>query len=283
MNPPTRLGDRSQPFWAIAGLALVVGIALLDVWTGYELAFSLFYLLPIALVTWFGGRRIGVATSVACALSWFVADAMAGHPYSTSVIAYWNTAIRFGVFLVVALLIAGLRVAHEHERALARTDSLTGAVNSRFFSELVHMEIDRSQRSGRPFTVAYVDLDNFKTVNDRSGHSTGDQVLCTTAASAKSQLRKVDIVARLGGDEFAFLLPETDQSEARVVIAKVQAGLLDEMRRNDWPVTFSIGVLTCVDLPATTDEMIRQVDELMYGVKNHGKNAVNYSLFVRPS
>ncbi|MFA4915140.1 MAG: GGDEF domain-containing protein [Syntrophales bacterium] len=108
------------------------------------------------------------------------------------------------------------------------------------------MEIERSQRHKHPFTVTYFDLDNFKTVNDRFGHSMGDNVLCTVVRYAKTHLRKMDIVARLGGDEFAFLLPETDQVQARVAISKIQISLLDEMYRNDWPVTFSIGVLTCI-------------------------------------
>ena len=241
----------------------------------------MFYLFPISLVTWFGGIRIGVATSVASDLSWFIADAISGHPYSHPAIPYWNTAIRFSVFLIVAMLMFALRKAYENEKGLARIDNLTGAANARFFSELVQMEISRSQRNKQPFTIAYVDLDNFKSINDHFGHSMGDKVLCTIAKQAKRHLRKVDVVARLGGDEFAFLLPETDQAEAQVAISKIQNHLLDEMRRNNWPVTFSIGVLTCINMSQkTTDELIRQADDLMYSVKNNGKNSICYSVYV---
>jgi diguanylate cyclase (GGDEF)-like protein len=83
----------------------------------------------------------------------------------------------------------------------------------------------------------------------------------------------------LGGDEFALLLPETDQSAAKVVIPKIQAGLLDEMRKNGWPITFSIGVLTCNHTPRTSDELIKQADALMYSVKNNGKNSISYSVY----
>lgn len=239
----------------------------------------MFYLLPISFATWFGGKRTGVAISLASAFSWFGADAVTGHTYSHPAIPYWNTAIRFGVFLVVTLLLAALRKAHENDLNLARIDNLTGAVNARFFTELIQTEIDRSQRNKRPLTVAYVDLDNFKSVNDNFGHSIGNKVLSTTVKHAISQLRKVDVVARLGGDEFAFLLRETDQAQARVAISKIQTGLLAEMRRNNWPVTFSIGVLTCINRPHTIDDLIKRADDLMYSVKKSGKNSISYSLY----
>jgi diguanylate cyclase (GGDEF)-like protein len=277
MNILTPLEKRSRALWAIVGFLLVFLIGLMDILTGYEFAFSLFYLLPISSATWFAGRRLGVTTSVVSAFIWFVSDVITGHPYSHPAIPYWNTAIRFGFFLITTLLLAALKQAHEHEKELARIDKLTGAVNRSFFSELVQMEIDRSQRFGHPFTLAYIDLDNFKAVNDHFGHSSGDKVLYTMVQQAKSQLRRTDVVARLGGDEFAFLLPETDQDAAQIVISKVQNSLLNEMHRNDWPVTFSIGVLTCINAPHTTDELIRQADDLMYSVKNNGKNSIGYS------
>lgn len=87
------------------------------------------------------------------------------------------------------------------------------------------------------------------------------------------------MIARLGGDEFAVLLPETSQESARVVVAKLQGGLLEEMRQNSWPITFSIGVLTCNAAPSTTDELVRIADDLMYSVKRDSKNALKYSTF----
>lgn len=278
MNVITRLEKRSLPFWAIVGLLLIVLVGVIDVLTGYELAFSLFYLLPISLTTWFVGRRFGVVSSIFSALVWFSADVTTEHHYSQTAILYWNTAIRFGFFLVTTLLLSALKKAYETERELARIDKLTGAVNRGFFSELVQMEIHRSQRFEHPFTLAYLDLDNFKTINDRFGHHIGDQVLRTTVQHAKLQLRNTDVIARLGGDEFAFLLPETDPSEARILISRVHRSLLDEMHRNNWSVTFSMGVLTCIDMPHSTDELIKQADELMYSVKNTGKNSIRYSV-----
>ena len=278
MNSMMRSGETSPLIWTIAGIALIAVTGVIDVLTGYELSFSLFYLIPVALTTWFAGTRNGIVISIASAASWFIADTVSGHHYSHPAILYWNTSIRFGFFLIVAMLLSALKKAHDHEKELARIDNLTGAVNARYFSELIQMEINRFQRNKHPFTVAYMDLDNFKLVNDHSGHNSGDLVLCTIVKQLKSQLRKVDVVARLGGDEFACLLPETDQAEARVAISKLRANLLQEMHRHNWPVTFSIGVLTCIELPQTIDELINQADRLMYAVKTSGKNSIRYSV-----
>ena len=163
---------------------------------------------------------------------------------------------------------------------MARIDYLTGAGNSRFLYNLVQLEIDRLQRYQHPLTLAYIDLDNFKTVNDRLGHAVGDQVLCAVVSSVKKNIRRTDSVARLGGDEFALLLPETNQESARVVLSKIQEDILEEMRINNWPVTVSIGVLTCPVAPPSTDALVSMADELMYSVKRDGKNGVKYSTYV---
>ncbi|HEY43301.1 MAG TPA: GGDEF domain-containing protein [Anaerolineae bacterium] len=279
MNLLANLENRSRPFMILLGFAIIGAIGLSDFLTGYEFAFSLFYVIPITLVTWLMGRRLGIMASLTSAFVWFGADAATGHPYSHPLIPIWNSLIRLSFFVIITLLLSTARNAMEREKELARTDSLTGAVNSRLFYELAQMEIDRSQRYEHPFTVAYFDLDNFKTVNDQFGHPTGDQVLRTVVCYIKAHLRKTDVIARLGGDEFALLLPETSQESARVAISKLQSGLLEEMEKNNWPVTFSIGVLMCNVAPHTADELVRKADELMYSAKRDSKNAIRYSTY----
>jgi diguanylate cyclase (GGDEF)-like protein len=212
-------------------------------------------------------------------LVWLVADVASGNLYSYPLVPVWNTLIRFIFFIITTLLISELRKAKEREGELARLDYLTGAVNSRFFYELAQREIDRSQRYQHPFTLAYIDLDNFKAVNDQFGHATGDQILRTLVSSARGFIRKTDTFARLGGDEFVLLMPETSQESAQSVISRLQSGLLEEMRQNNCPVTFSIGVLTCQAAPPTPNELVKMADNLMYSVKNDGKNAVKYATY----
>jgi diguanylate cyclase (GGDEF)-like protein len=261
------------------GFLLVAAVGILDHLTGPELFFSIFYLVPIFLVTWSAQRWIGIMISVASAVAWLIADFTSGATYSHPVIAYWNVSVRFGFFLIVTLLLSALKNTLDQERELARTDSLTGVANRRYFIELADMEINRARRYKHPFTVLYIDLDNFKTVNDRFGHSTGDALLRSVAKTTRNTIRVTDIVARLGGDEFAILLPETGPEPAEVISRKVQGANLEVMQKNEWPVTFSFGVVTFINPPATVDEMLKICDGLMYTSKNYGKNTINYQVF----
>lgn len=281
MNLLAILEKQSKPSYVLvlAGFVLTGLIGVVDFLMGYEMAFSVFYVLPVALVTWLTSRRLGLMTSLAGAFVWLGADVATGHPYSYPLIPIWNTLIRLAFFVIITLLLSALKRTTEREREFARIDNLTGAVNPRFFYDLAQMEIDRFQRYEHPFTLAYIDLDNFKTVNDQFGHPTGDQVLRIVASSARKYLRKTDVIARLGGDEFALLLPETNEESARVALSKIQDGLLEEMRLGNWPITFSIGVLTCSAAPHTTEELVRMADELMYSVKHDSKNSIKYSTY----
>ena len=87
------------------------------------------------------------------------------------------------------------------------------------------------------------------------------------------------MVARWVEMSSSYFFPETDQDAAQIAVSKIQCALLDEMRRNDWPVTFSIGALTCLDAQITTDEMIKRADALMYAVKDNGKNGIRYAVY----
>jgi diguanylate cyclase (GGDEF)-like protein len=140
-------------------------------------------------------------------------------------------------------------------------------------------EIARATRYPRPLTILYIDLDNFKSVNDHLGHVTGDGVLKSVAHTITRSIRTIDSVARLGGDEFTVLLPETPDQAAKVIAPRLQQALLGEMRNNHWPVTFSIGALTCYRPPLDVQQLIKLADQLMYSVKNTSKDAIVYSVY----
>jgi diguanylate cyclase (GGDEF)-like protein len=261
------------------GFVLIFTVGIVDFLTGYEIVFSLFYLIPISLITWLTSRRFGMVMSLLSAIVWLISDVAAENPYSHPVIYVWNTIMGFGFFIIVTLLLSTLKRALENERNLARTDYLTGAVNSRVFYDSLQTEINRSHRYKNPFTIAYIDLDNFKTVNDDFGHTVGDQALRFVVDQIRKHLRKTDVVTRLGGDEFALLLPETNQESAQVVLFKLQHDILSGMQQSNWPITLSIGVLTCIDAPSEAEEVIRMVDDLMYSVKHSSKNGIKYSTY----
>ncbi len=269
----------SRPFALITGIALIAAIGVLDYLTGYDYSFSVFYVLPIALITWIISRRFGLAASLISAAVWLIADMASRPPYTQSLIPVWNTLIRLSFFVIITLLLVALKRTLQIESELSRIDYLTGAVNSRFFYTLIQMEMDRFRRYPHPLTLVYIDLDNFKTVNDQFGHAAGDQVLCVVVSSLKNTMRSADTIARLGGDEFALLLPETNQDAACIAFAKFQNGLAELMRQNNWAITFSIGVLTCNANADSPDELLKIADELMYSVKRDGKNAQKFATF----
>ena len=277
MKVITSLEKLSKPVWIMGGLALLCGVGFLDYLTGTELSFSLFYLIPIAMLSWVTNGRIGIAISFISACIWLTVDVLSGVHYSNPAIYFWNAAIRFGFFLLAVLLLKTGK-ALEFERIIARTDYLTGAVNNRFFSEVMQQEIDRSIRYQHPLTIAFIDIDNFKVINDQFGHSTGDKVLEIVAGTMRKHLRKTDIVARVGGDEFAILLPEADTNVAQIAISKMQCEVLNEMKSNHWNVTFSIGVMTFNTPPDSADEALNITDKLMYSVKNNNKDDVCYAV-----
>ena len=272
------LRARGVLFW---GLASVVGVFLLgivDYLTGYEVSISLFYLAPIAAASWFVGRRTGFALSCLSAVVWFLADIASGHVYLTRWIYVWNLVARLGFFIVVTWLLDNLRESYRRERELARTDRTTGTANSRYFYEFAQLELERARRFGRPLSLAYLDIDDFKLINDRFGHAQGDEVLRVVSSSVQEHLRATDLVARLGGDEFGVLLTETDQAGAQAAVAKIQDAMLRQMQGQAWLVTISIGVVTFVTPPTSVDAMIRAADDLMYAVKADSKNGVRFEL-----
>jgi diguanylate cyclase (GGDEF)-like protein len=273
------LEDQSLFFWVISDIALVGLLGIVDYVTGNEYSFSLFYLIPIALITWYANPTLGVIIAILSATTWMIADIAAGQDFSHPIIHLWNTLIRFGFFTIVVYLLSELRKSQKAEQALARTDHVSGAINSRYFNELLEMELSRSRRYKHPFTLVYIDLDNFKQVNDKFGHMEGDKLIRFIVDELKLQLRNTDIVARLGGDEFAILFPEVGQPEAQVIMSKIYSYLTTQLMQQFSSVTFSAGAVTYIAVPESITETIRIADALMFTVKNSTKNDIRYSIY----
>jgi diguanylate cyclase (GGDEF)-like protein len=225
--------------------------------------------IPIILVTWFGGLWVGIMTSVAGTIVILSTDLVTGS--STS---YWDTGVRLGCFLMLTSVLSALKSYLEHEREFGRIDFLTGISNRRSFTELAEMEIHRARRYHHPFTVIYIDLDDFKMVNDRFGHAMGDKLLRSLAQALHKKIRTTDLVARLGGDEFGILLPETGPEIAELIVRRLRDVGASPMQKKGWPMPFSMGVVTFLEPPVSVDEMLITSDTVMYAAKKNGKHGI---------
>ncbi len=157
----------------------------------------------------------------------------------------------------------------------ALTDPLTELGNQRRFHDALRGELKRSDRTGRPFSVIFVDIDDFKDMNDRIGHVAADRVLVAVGDVVKKELRGSDLVCRWGGDEFIVILPETDRREAAVVAEKLRAAVQSSGACRG--ATVSIGIACCPEDGRDYDTLVTNADRALYISKQSGKNVVTAS------
>lgn len=170
---------------------------------------------------------------------------------------------------------AKLREARAELHYLAHTDSLTGLPNRAAFYDHLPQVLGQAERSGEQLAVMFIDLDNFKPINDNYGHEVGDQLLIQAAARLSEQLRTGDYVARIGGDEFVAVFPRLGrQEEAAAIAQKLIATLARpfEIMGHRCGIGVSIGIGFYPVCATTTDELVQLADHAMYRVKRSGKN-----------
>lgn len=271
---------RPEPAAVLVPALIALGIIVCaDFLTSYEYSLSPFYVLVILAVSWLCGLWWGALFAFLSVYSQIQIGLLVGHRFSEPLKFYLANGNKLFAYMVIALLAATARTLYERAKSAARMDYLTGITNSLGFYEKMSVEMARHRRNHIPFAVAYIDCDNFKKVNDRSGHSEGDRVLKTVGWTLKSKLREIDIVARLGGDEFALVLPQTGEISALKVISKVNQELNRAMAKHNWPITFSIGVGIFPQVPENIDRVIAFSDNLMYRVKSLGGNKVMHYVY----
>jgi diguanylate cyclase (GGDEF)-like protein len=259
---------------AVMGVFLLVAVAVGDFVIGPEFESSMFYVLPVTFFTWFVGRRTGLITAAISAAATLGVHRIESPHYAHPAVLYWNAFAWLGMYLLLVLMIAELRMLYERERHTSRTDVLTQIPNRRAFFDLLSAESSRARRYRLALTLAYLDVDHFKEVNDRFGHTAGDELLAMVAKTMRDSVRQADVIARIGGDEFAVLLPETPADSAVAVLHKLHASLDAAMREGNWPVTFSVGAVSFQPPPDSIPEIIGKADEALYAAKTSGRNRV---------
>jgi two-component system cell cycle response regulator len=164
-------------------------------------------------------------------------------------------------------------------RDLAIRDGLTGLYNHRYFHEFLAMEIARSPRHEKGFSLIFMDVDDFKHYNDTNGHLEGDNLLRSLAMVLNNRFRKMDLVARYGGEEFVILLPDTEQDEAQCLADEIRQHIEEYPFRNrenqpSGKMTVSIGVSSFPENGKEPITLIKEADEALYKAKQGGKNRV---------
>lgn len=262
---------RKATVWLVAvlGIAMIGGI---DYYTGVELRVFPLYYAPISLLAWHVGTRSALLAAALSAATWLGFNVLGGLEVSSVGIWIANTFVQGASFATVGFLIASLKGALTRERGLSRTDSLTSLLNRRAFFEDAEPVLSLCRRKRRPVTLAYIDLDNFKTVNDTFGHQAGDDVLCRVGAVLRASTRPSDLCARLGGDEFAVLLTEANADDAAAALQRLRVLLCAATDSVACPISGSIGAVTFLTIPHDMEEMVRAADDRMYAAKAEGKN-----------
>jgi len=262
---------RSRTSLMLMSLALVIGIGSIDYADYFSL--GLFYVAPIALVAWYVSRSAGVAFALLSALVWYFINSAVVPPQMDQAFLIWNGAVRFGFFMVISSLVSSLRQAYDQQKALALTDSLTGVLNGRAFKDQASIELMRARRNKYKVAILYLDLDNFKALNDSSGHFAGDLLLRNITIALASSLRSTDLLGRLGGDEFAVLLAGTSAPQVRATASRLQAAVLSVAPALEPPVTVTIGAVTS-DGFEDIESLLTRADNMMYQGKASSRGSI---------
>ncbi|MFN3286890.1 MAG: GGDEF domain-containing protein [Sphingomonadaceae bacterium] len=255
----------------LASVVAVVLVVLLDVHLGPGWSLGLFYSLPIAFIAWRLGRLAGLVAAIAAALGWHLfVELPAG---ADPALSLTGTLARAVSYMLVALLVAEMRLLFEHERGLARHDGLTGALVGRSFRDVLEREVAAARAGGRSLVLAYVDLDDFKQVNDRHGHDAGDEILCAFAGAARAALGPFDHLARIGGDEFVVLLVGHDGCERRA-IGRFHAAVGEALGGGAHPLSCTLGaIIVPPGQRVDPRDLVRRADAAMFEAKRAGKGS----------
>ena len=256
----------------VLGSMWLIGVSLADYFTSsyYLLEFSPFYLVPVSFFSWFVGKRSGLAVAI---LSVIIRVVIPLRNAPRPVVS-WDALILSALYISATFIIVQLKHLYQRERDLSRIAPLTQIANRRALFEAASQAKRLAERNRVPLSIAYVDVDNFKQLNDGFGHNAGDRLLAMAAATIASRLRPSDVVARIGGDEFAVLLPGANRDDAAAIMRRVERDLQQAMQEHRWPVTFSIGIASFVSPLGSVPEMLAAADQAMYVGKRRGRKGM---------
>jgi diguanylate cyclase (GGDEF)-like protein len=240
-----------------ACLLAVGGLASLNFLVFQGFSFALLYLVPVAIAAWFINLRFSLAIALLCSLGtiWVSQG-------SASAQLFWNAFSLWGIFAVVALLINTLKISSEMEKQLLRTDTVTGAINRLFFTELLEAELQRSSRYRYPLTLALLNLKTLPQLREQLGTEAEEEFLYKIVDQISESLRANDVVARLSPTQFAILLPQTNSKQSEQVFSRLMPPLQSSVQQlNFESLSYLVAVTTFEDIPDTLDEVLGASEE----------------------
>lgn len=237
------------------------------------------YLLVIISSSITLGKTITIMEIVLISVVYFFLASRTGIDYT--LVEYTEFLVFFLPFMLVAyittMLAADVNYGKEIFKALSETDGMTGLLNKRSFSPMLHKATEIAVQYAQPLSVMMIDADNLKTVNDTYGHKAGDRLIVTIANTIKDCLRTSDTICRYGGDEFVALLPQLPAGKAVETAERLRSAVentsfdVDGLKIN---TTVSIGIATYPDNVYMPEELLEKADEALYESKNAGRNTV---------
>ena len=278
-EPRSRAERLAHPALLIVGLMLVTACRLGDV-TGRITLPATWLLVALFLVAgWTCSRQMALGATLIALLVWCRIEATAAANWTQLLL---GQGMRFVVALWLVAWMSRLRERLTEAYRLARLDSLTGLPNRQALVEALDAELSRTRRFGRPFTVALLDCDGFKGINDRGGHLAGDEVLRHIGLALRQLTRRYDCVGRLGGDEFLLILSEVDREEAALIVERLRTALRHFVEREYPVLTFSLGVVTFRTADLDWEDCVQRADDAMYAAKRQGPDQTRFEVADAP-
>ena len=259
----------------LLGFALLFLILLIDILSPDDYRFVLLYLFPAAIIALNAkSMKVVILALVICTLfeNYFL-HRDGYFPLYFTWIEVLNILVRFLATVLIMWLARSLRRSQLRVNLLANTDSLTGLWNRRWARIVIEQAIAKLQESYEVFSVALIDVNDFKKINDVRGHIVGDQVLTKIAHSLQEFTSDNAIFFRLGGDEFLIVAPKLNSQQMTTMCDKIVSTVNQIMKDSGYPVSLSIGMATYTEAPKSVSDILHEVDLEMYRHKTQNKNA----------
>ena len=278
-GPRSRVERLARPALLIVGLTLLTACRLADTTGRITLPTTWLLVALLVVAGWSCSRKVALGATLISLFVWCWIEAAAT--------ANWTQllpgqCLRLVVAMWLVAWIGRLRERLAQAHRLARLDSLTGLPNRQALVEALDAELSRTRRFSRPFTVALLDCDGFKGINDRGGHLAGDEVLRRIGLALRQHTRRYDCVGRLGGDEFLLVLSEVDGENAVLVAERLRAALRHFVEREYPELTFSLGVVTFRTADLDWEECVQRADDAMYAAKRQGPDQTRFEVVDAP-